>query len=86
MAKVTFAGKTFQLPQSKPLRIGLGVLFVLGGVLGFLPIVGFWMIPVGLLILSADSALLRKQTRKLSVWWGRRRERTNAKRRMPTSE
>ncbi|MCY4655496.1 MAG: hypothetical protein OXC80_01630 [Gammaproteobacteria bacterium] len=30
-------------------RIVLAVLLCLGGVLGFLPILGFWMLPLGLL-------------------------------------
>lgn len=38
----------------KPVRITLGSLFVLFGAFGFLPIVGFWMIPAGLAILSID--------------------------------
>jgi hypothetical protein len=38
----------------KPFRITLGGLFVLFGAFGFLPIVGFWMIPAGLAILSID--------------------------------
>src|SRR5690625_5080872 len=38
----------------RPLRIPLGVLLVLGGLLGFLPILGFWMVPLGLLLLALD--------------------------------
>lgn len=72
MAVIKFAGKSFNLPRSQFARIGLGVLFIVGGVVGFLPIVGFWMIPVGLLILSYDVPAIRRQKRKLSVWWGRR--------------
>lgn len=35
-------------------RATLGILLILGGVLGFFPVLGFWMIPLGLLILAAD--------------------------------
>lgn len=35
-------------------RVSLGVLFVLGGILGALPVVGFWMLPLGLILLSVD--------------------------------
>lgn len=72
MATVKFAGKSFSLPRSQAARIGLGALFVLGGIVGFLPVVGFWMIPVGLIILSYDVPAIRRQTRRFSVWWGRR--------------
>jgi len=28
-----------------PIRLGLGILLIADGLLGFLPVVGFWMIP-----------------------------------------
>jgi hypothetical protein len=36
------------------LRLLVGVLFMLGGVFGFLPILGFWMIPLGAAIAALD--------------------------------
>nr|WP_306266658.1 hypothetical protein [Pararhizobium sp. IMCC3301] len=74
MPSIKFAGKSFDLPRSQLARMSLGVVFLLFGLVGFLPIVGFWMIPVGLIILSYDVPFLRRQTRRLSVWWGRRRQ------------
>lgn len=62
----------FRLPKNRVLRAVLGVGFILGGIVGFLPIVGFWMIPVGLLILSNDVPVIRRWRRKLLVWAGRR--------------
>jgi hypothetical protein len=35
-------------------RIPTGVLLVLGGLVGFLPLVGFWMVPLGLAVLAID--------------------------------
>lgn len=35
-------------------RITVGILFILGGLLGFFPVLGFWMIPLGLIILAVD--------------------------------
>src|SRR5262245_29263750 len=35
-------------------RSFVGVLFVIGGVFGFLPVVGFWMIPAGLALIALD--------------------------------
>lgn len=40
--------------QWRFVRIPIGVFFVLGGLLGFLPIVGFWMVPLGLALLASD--------------------------------
>ena len=58
------------------IRVPLAVLLIIGGLLGFLPILGFWMIPVGLLLLAVDLPLLRpgvsaaliRGRRRLSLW------------------
>ncbi len=55
------------------LRVIVGILLLLGGILGFLPILGFWMIPLGLMVLSYDLPIVRRWRRRLEVWWGRRR-------------
>ena len=60
-----------QMPRI--LRMVIGLLLLLGGILGFLPILGFWMIPLGLMVLSYDLPLVRRWRRRLEVWWGRRR-------------
>ena len=36
------------------LRLFAGLLLVLGGLVGFLPILGFWMIPLGIAVASLD--------------------------------
>jgi hypothetical protein len=36
------------------LRLILGVLCIIGGVFGVLPILGFWMIPLGIAIVGLD--------------------------------
>ena len=46
-------------------RTLLGLLFVAGGILGFLPVLGFWMIPVGLALIALDVPPLR---RRLRTW------------------
>jgi hypothetical protein len=73
MAKIRLFDRHWHLPQSRPLRIGIGVLLVGFGLLGFLPILGFWMIPLGLLVLSVDLPIVRRWRRQLTVWWHRRR-------------
>lgn len=40
------------------LRLVVGLLVMTGGVFGFLPVVGFWMIPLGLAIAALDVAPL----------------------------
>jgi Inorganic pyrophosphatase len=44
-------------PKWRSLRIPAGVLFVFGGIVGFLPLVGFWMLPLGLALLAPDVPL-----------------------------
>jgi len=62
------------------LRIGLGIVLVGCGFLGFLPVLGFWMIPLGFLVLSVDLPAVRRWRRQLTVWWYRRKdERKNSK-------
>ena len=77
--KIRFGGKHVHLPASRWVRIALGTLFVLGGLVGFLPIVGFWMVPVGLIILSVDVPAVRRLKRRLEVWWMRRRQARRAR-------
>ena len=43
-------GREFAMPQSRGVRIGLGVALCFLGLLGFLPVLGFWMIPLGLFV------------------------------------
>jgi hypothetical protein len=71
--KIRIFDRHWHLPQSKPIRIGIGILLIVGGVVGFLPVLGFWMIPLGLLVLSIDLPIVRRWRRQLTVWWHRRK-------------
>ena len=66
-------GREFRKPGSRNARIALGVALCAGGVFGFLPVLGFWMIPLGLLILSHEFHLLRRVRRRWAVRAGRQR-------------
>lgn len=61
----------------------VGILCIIGGILGFLPVLGFWMIPLGLLILSVDFPWVRRWRRNQEVrigrWWQKRKEKQAAK-------
>lgn len=71
--KIRLFGREFSMPQSRPLRVAIGIVLVFFGFLGFLPILGFWMIPLGLVVLSYEFALIRRHRRRAVVWWERRR-------------
>jgi hypothetical protein len=60
------------LPKSRLLRILSGVLLIILGIFGFLPILGFWMIPLGLVVLSADIPAARRLRRRMALAWERR--------------
>ena len=71
--RIRIFDRHWHLPKSKPIRIGIGILLIAGGVVGFLPVLGFWMIPLGLLVLSIDLPIVRRWRRQLTVWWHRKR-------------
>jgi len=61
-------------------RIPLALVLILGGLLGFLPLLGFWMVPLGVLLLAEDVPLLRRPTicalGAVQDWWDRLRARS----------
>ena len=66
-------------PRRRWLRVPIGFALVLAGIVGFLPIVGFWMIPLGLSLLALDFPVAAKANRWImrKIWtaiaWARRR-------------
>jgi hypothetical protein len=79
LAKVRFGSKTYDLPGNRVVRIALGVVLILLGLVGFLPVLGFWMVPLGLIVLSVDVPFIRRLNRRVSVfvsrWWTGRKAR-----------
>jgi|SRR5690606_18572607 len=71
---VRVAGRRMPIPRSRNARIAVGTIMVILGCFGFLPVLGFWMIPVGLLILSHDMPSVRRRRRQIEVWWYRRKQ------------
>ena len=73
---INFLGKRMPVPSNIFLRVGLGLLCMLGGIFSFLPILGVWMLPLGLMILSIDFPPIRRFRRiatvKLVGWLKRR--------------
>ena len=70
MSRIRIGNRRFSLPASRIARTVIGVALIIGGVLGFLPVLGFWMIPLGLLILSVDFPLVRRWRRRFTVEFG----------------
>lgn len=66
---------SFKQLKSHPrwVRIPLGILLILGGIFGALPILGFWMLPLGLILLSADFPWAKRALAYLKLLWRRTR-------------
>ncbi|KZY32044.1 hypothetical protein A3731_22770 [Roseovarius sp. HI0049] len=47
-------------------RLLAGVLLMIGGVFGFLPVLGFWMLPLGVAIAALDVVPLWRRLRGIS--------------------
>lgn len=60
-------------PSARWLRIPTALLLTLGGMLWFLPILGLWMLPVGLALLADDVPLLRSLRSRALDWIEHRR-------------
>ena len=84
MAKIRFGNKSIELPRNRLVRIGIGGSLVVVGTLGgWLPILGFWMAPLGLLVLSADIPPIRRFNRRVTIaavgWWKSRKSKAERK-------
>ena len=55
-------------PSSRLVRIPLAILLVAGGILSFLPNLGLWMLPLGLLLITQDVPFLQKPLAQLLGW------------------
>ena len=59
-------------PSARPYRIPVGIALTVGGVVGFLPILGFWMIPLGLAVLAQDVPVIRPPLARAVAWINRK--------------
>ena len=67
-------------PSSRLVRIPLALLLILGGIFSFLPVLGLWMLPLGLLLFAQDVPPLQPPLIRLLAWVERKwTERERAK-------
>lgn len=59
-------------PSARWLRLSAAILLILCGIVGFLPIFGFWMIPLGLALVAYDVQFLRPPMAKLVAYVNRK--------------
>jgi len=59
-------------PHARWIRIPVGLLLIIGGVFSILPLLGIWMLPLGLLLIAYDVPLLRRPVGRFTIWVTRR--------------
>lgn len=79
--RVTRAIRWLRSPASRKVRIPLGLLFIAGGLLWFLPVVGIEMLPIGLLLIAQDVPFLKKPVGRAMLWLEHRWQSWRARRR-----
>jgi hypothetical protein len=60
-------------PSARWARIPAAVLLICGGLLSILPVLGLWMLPLGLILLAEDIPALHRSRARLLGWLERRR-------------
>jgi hypothetical protein len=68
-------------PSSVLVRIPLAILLIVGGIFSFLPILGLWMLPLGLLLFAQDVPILQKPLAQMLGWLERKWEQRMARHR-----
>ena len=64
--------KSVSRPDAIWLRTPLAIGLMIGGVLGFLPVLGFWMLPLGLALFAMDLPFLRGPLARLMAFVNRK--------------
>lgn len=72
-ARLQRAVRWLRRPSSRWARIPAGILLIAGGLLSILPLLGIWMLPLGLILLSEDIRPLRRARERILDWIERRR-------------
>ena len=60
-------------PSARWARVPAAILLIIGSVLSILPILGLWMLPLGLVLLAEDVKPLQSLTGRLLAWIEQRR-------------
>jgi hypothetical protein len=55
-------------PSSRLVRIPLAIALILGGIFSFLPVLGLWMLPLGLILIAQDLPFLQRPMAQLLGW------------------
>lgn len=62
------AARWLRRPSPPWVRIPVGLLLILGGVFSILPLLGLWMLPLGVVLLAKDIKPFRRLTDRALIW------------------
>ena len=57
-----------RMPSSFAIRLVIAILLILGGIFSILPVLGLWMLPLGLLLIAQDVPLLQEPLVAAFAW------------------
>ena len=66
--KVARSIRWLRKPSSLGIRWVVAILLIIGGIFSFLPVLGLWMLPLGLLFISQDVPFIQKPLVKALAW------------------
>ena len=58
-----------RMPSSFAVRLAIAILLILGGLFSFLPVLGLWMLPLGLLLIAQDVTFLQTPLVRIFAWF-----------------
>jgi hypothetical protein len=67
------AARWLRGPSARLVRLPAGLLLCVGGAFGALPVLGFWMLPAGAVLLAEDVPPLRRATDRMLAWLEQKR-------------
>ena len=67
------AARWLRSPSARAVRLPAGLVLCLGGALSALPVLGFWMLPAGVVLLSEDVPPLQRATGRMLAWLEQKR-------------
>jgi hypothetical protein len=70
--RVSSAVAWLREPSRRTIRFGAAILLILGGIFSILPVLGIWMLPLGLALLAEDAPGLKPRFERTARWLGRR--------------
>jgi hypothetical protein len=66
--RVSRAIRWLREPAHRRVRLPIGIALIVIGFFGFLPVIGFEFIPLGMLVIAQDIPVLREPVGRFTLW------------------